>query len=575
MKKVTWPIALALLGLTAGTLFGNPLETTIIKDKDKSGLEADITGNIDNKSFSLDASLPMGNTWEWEFSSDMQYGGGVPRINTVNTAVGNKNFFASFSYGDLSSESSLMDTSILKAQTGVKPFDWLDVTFTGAKISSPKNSVDLTSVVSGPSDPLVFDIPLTLYATGWNINAGKEFALTPSLSLFPWLSIKESTYWAVPEINDDFKAADSISPGEGVDSMDYPFQHLNVQGGLDFDINQHFRVSYKGTFDGQPYFHLSPLVTPLDFQFNFTNMLGLRMYDKDKFNLDYDVSIITKPPYAFDNMINPLRNELQIDLTGFNLFKNGLYLKGGVSALIDFLSPNQFSGTAAVGWKFKQGGNLELYFNSRFNPADGSQNNVLGVQYSTNLDTSIKRESQARYDFNGTTRSNPTLDTYNVASDLTALHNAWGNTLEEALTKMHSENDISQLLSLIQYKVHPDGYFTAKQEYEQTDWGDCEDTNGNLGVVLEKALNKYKNVYSPGLRGAFNSHAAIILETQEGKYNIRSFEKYWELNAPTAQAALSQVFPGAYIYDDATRSTAVTVINNAVESMEWDFTKSR
>ena len=73
----------------------------------------DFTGSAGNESFSLDASLPMGNNWEWDFSSDMQFNG-TPRINHVDTAIGNDRFFAGFSYGDLSSETLLLEGNIVK-----------------------------------------------------------------------------------------------------------------------------------------------------------------------------------------------------------------------------------------------------------------------------------------------------------------------------------------------------------------------------------------------------------------------------------------------------------------------------
>ena len=127
--------------------------------------------------------------------------------------------------------------------------------------------------------------------------------------------------------------------------MAFAFDHLNVQGGLDLDINDNFKVSYKGTYDGE--FYQNPI-------FNFTNMVGIQMHDKDKMNLEYDVSLITLPTLASDGLLDPTRNELQFDLSGFYLLDSGLYFKASASALVDFLTPNQFGATAAIGLEVQE-----------------------------------------------------------------------------------------------------------------------------------------------------------------------------------------------------------------------------
>ena len=567
MKKVA-PIALAL-GLTARALFGNPLETTIVKEENKTEM-VDFRGNADNKSFSLDLSLPVGDEWNLNFASDVNFSdmeySGPPKINNLDLVLGRENFYFGASYEDLSTETMLNGSNIFKFQWGMKPADWINFSVTGARIDIPNNNVDITSIVSTPfSAPVVYNTPLTLYAGGWNLNIGKEFSLNPSLSLFPWLSTTGSLYLADPQVTDDLQVVNTIFPGDISSLMASPFQHVRIVGGLDLKT-EYLDLKYKGTYEGQPIFPFPPI-------FNFTNMLGLRMHDGDKMDLEYDVILITKPPFSFDQIIAPTRNELQFDITGFYLLDSGLFFKAEASALVDFLTQTQFSATAAVGWKFKDGGNIEAYFSSQHDP-QGSQNNIFGLQYSTKfLDKSTSRESKTRNNFDNSTRSNPTIDMANSAN-LAALHTQFGNTLEEAVKNVHNEQDISRLMSFIQYKDHPDGAFTAQQEYEQTGWGDCEDTNGNLGVVLEKALNIYKNVWAVGLRGVYG-HGAIVMETQDNKFQVRSFEKYFDTNAPSAEAAIQDVFPGAFIYDDGTVSTSVQTVRDAVERPLYDWTKFR
>jgi hypothetical protein len=559
MKKIA-PIALAL-GLTARALLGNPLETTIIKEDNKNEM-IDFTGNAGNESFSLDASLPMGNNWEWDFSSDMQFNG-TPRVNHVDTVIGNDRFFAGFSYGDLSSETILQDANILKVQTGLRPLDWLDFSLTGAIVNMPNMTEYVSSLDWGN-----FQTPFTLYAAGLNVNIGEKFDLK-SFSLFPWLSLVASGYYANPQNTTDFQTANADFPGYNSFSLAFPFDHLRVEGGLDFDT-KYIDLVYKGTLENVPF------ITPS----NFTNMIGMIMHDegKKKFNLEYDVSLITKPQFSFDQILSPTRNELQFDINGFYLFDNGFYVKADVSALIDFLTPNQFNVVAAIGKKTNSG-NFELYYSLQ-NDAYGNQNSVFGLQYSTQLDRSMKNENKARDEFHNSAVSNPNIPSSNVylgypsSPMLTALHTTFGNTLEEAVSNVHSEQDLSKLIGMISMQEH-DGTYSAREEYEQIGSGVCRDTNGNLAPYIEsKALN-YKNVYAVGLRGPFIAHVIVLLETKDGKYDLRNYADFYELNAPTPQAAVDKVFPGAYIFDDGTVSTAVSTIRDAVERPLYDWTKFR
>ncbi len=545
MKKVA-PIALAL-SLAAGALFGNPLESTIIKEDSSSII--DLKGSIDNKSFSFDSSLSLGNDWELDFASDMQYSDS-PRINNADGVIGNKNFYAGFSYGDLSTETLLQDSDIMKVQAGLRPFDWLDFSMTGAKINMPNTSVDFSALGYGK-----FETPLTLYAIGWNADLGEKFDFK-SFSFFPWLSVIGSKYYADPQETQDFINLIGTSEYDS-GSMAYPFDHLNVKGGLELGT-KYFDLSYMGTFDGQ-FYNPSP--------FNLTNMIGASLHDESrKASLECDISLITKPNYSIDEFIAPTRNELQFDVSAFALFKNGFYLKGKASELMDFLAPDQFTVVAGIGEKFN-GGNLEFYYNS--------QNNVFGIQYSTQLDTSMNRESRLRNNFhNSTVNANPPYLHYPDSPDLAALHAQFGDTLEEAISKIHSEQDLSRLISCISQKDH-DGTFSAQEEYEIYGYGVCRDINGNLSPYIESRAFNYKNVYAVGLRGPFIAHAVVVIETQQGKFNLRNYADYYILNAPTAQAAVDSVFPGDYIYGDGTVSSSVSSVRTAVESPIYDWAKFR
>jgi hypothetical protein len=555
MKKVA-PVALAL-GLGARALFGNPLETTIVKEDNKSEM-VDFTADAGNKGFALDLSLPVPGDWNLNFASDVTFAetSSPPRVNNVDFVLGRDNFYLGASYGDLSTETLLQGSNIFKVQWGMKPADWIDFSVTGAIVNIPNNTVDISSMGYPKSQ-----IPLTLYAAGENVNMGQKFALNSNWSMFPWLSIVASEYFANPQINDDFQTMDALSPGFGAQSMGYSFDHLNVKGGVDFDFNEHIKLSYQGTYEGQFY--------P---SFNLTNMVGVQFHDKDKMNLAYDVSLITKPTWAADGVIDPTRNELQFDINGFYLTDFGLYVKGDVSALVNFLTENQFNVTAGVGWKFKDGSDIEAYFNSQFNPEDASQNNSVGILYSTKLDKSVNKESKTRNAFVTSPGISKPNITYSSSPSLAALHAQFGSTLEEAVSNVHSEQDLSRLASLITWTDH-DGTYSAKQEYEQTGSGVCRDTNGNLLPYIEARAFNYRNVRSVVLRGGFISHAVVAIETKDGKFDLRNYDQFYELNAPTAQAAVDAVFPGSYIYDDGTTSTSVQTVRNAVERPLYDWTK--
>ena len=137
---------------------------------------------------------------------------------------------------------------------------------------------------------------------------------------------------------------------------------------------------------------------------------------------------------------------------------------------------------------------------------------------------------------------------------------------------MHSEQDLSNLASYFVWKDH-DGTFTAKEEYEIYGYGTCRDTNGNLLTYIEEKAFDYKNVYAVAIRGPFVSHVITIIEKQNSKFDLRQYSDYYEIDAPTAQAAIDKIFPGAYIFDDGTVSTAVSTIRNAVENPLYDWTK--
>jgi hypothetical protein len=564
MRKLA-PIVLAL-GLTARALFGNPLESTLIKDDTKK--EFDITGSVDNKSLSLDVSLPRGDDWNVSLASDMEFID-TPKIKNVDLVLGRENFYLGASFENLSTETLLQDSNIFKIQWGIKPADWIDFSVTGALMNIPNMTIYYSSLGLGN-----LQTPLTLYAGGLNINLGKKFDLKSS-SLFPWLSITASGYIADPKNTSDFQTANANFPGYDSILLAAPFDHIHIEGGLDFGT-KYLDLSYKGSLEGFP---LPDSLGSYSMPYNFTNMVGITMHDEDKkkLNLEYNLGLITKPQYHFDKILSPTRNELQFDINGFYIFDNGIYLKGKFSTLVDFLTPNQFNITAAIGKEFKEG-NLELYYSLQ-NDAYGSQNNVFGLQYSTQLDKSTEKENRTRNNFHNSTVSEPVITNnsgYSLDSDphsnLVPLHSRFGNTLEEAVSNVHSEQDLSNLASYFVWKDH-DGTFTAKEEYEIYGYGTCRDTNGNLLTYIEEKAFDYKNVYAVAIRGPFVSHVITIIEKQNSKFDLRQYSDYYEIDAPTAQAAIDKIFPGAYIFDDGTVSTAVSTIRNAVENPLYDWTK--
>lgn len=532
MRKIL-PIIVLGLSLAARSLFGNPLESTILKETQK---DYEIFGNVSNKALILDASLPMGNDWRVNFASDMEYDDSIPIINNVDMAIGNKFFYIGGSYGDLSSDTLTQNGSIVKVETGLKPFDWLDFSLTGALVN-----------LLGMRTQWDYKTPIELYALGWNANLGKEFNLG-SVKLFPWISTTGSRYWANPQNTEDFQKVVLGNPEDSSESMAYPFDHLNVKAGLDVKT-KFLDFTYQGEAEGQ-FYYPSP--------FNFTNTLGMNMHDEErKTNVYYNISLITKPQ-LYTDIVAPLRNELQFDIGGFGILESGFFAKGNLSIPVDFLSPNQFNITAAIGKKFKEG-SLELFYNSK--------SNTFGLQYSTQLDSSIKRESKARNSFNKLEKAGYPNYTYSAGE----LHSLFGPTLEDAVAyvKTHGEQGLSDLIAHIKYYDH-DGTFSAKEEYEKG-YGVCRDTNGNLIPYIESRAFNYRQVYAVILIGSFINHATTIIQDETGKFDIRDYQYYYDLNADTPQKAVDAVYPGAYIYGDGSVAGSVSKVRGAVERPLYDW----
>ena len=223
LKKAA-PIAAAFM-LAGTSLFSNPLESTVIKE-DKTGVE--FTGSVDTNSFSLDSSLPLGNEWTINFDSDLEYNDGPnvpPRLNNVDLVVGDDHFFAGASFGDLSSDTLLTESNIMKLQTGIRLWDWFDLSVTGARVFMPK----FKTSVAGPVDLLSFEFPVNLYALGFSGDIGKEFPVGKGdLSLFPWLSFVEGSYFAESGQTQDLIDLTQALPDYTPDSVAFPFDHLNV-----------------------------------------------------------------------------------------------------------------------------------------------------------------------------------------------------------------------------------------------------------------------------------------------------------------------------------------------------------
>ena len=551
LKKAA-PLAAALI-FGAGALFGNPLESTVLKEDAKKEI-VEFTGNADNKSFAIDASLPMGNSWTWGFNADAQFDTNFMRLNNVDTVIGNDRFFAGVSFGDLSSETLLKDSIIAKVQAGIRPWDWLDLTLTGAY-------VDLPNLKSRE----IYSTPMSLYAVGIQGNIGKKFDLG-AVSLFPWISFLESTYYDNPVETDDYKMLLKANPDYRT-LMSFPFDHFNIQAGLDLKT-KFLDVGYQGTFDGRSSSFWNGDF-PWYYPFNFTNKIDLSLHDKDKkFVVDYAVSLITKPPYSLvDIMPDFTRNELQFDLSLFNLFKNDFFIKAAASAYVNFWDPTQLSFTGAVGKKFKDW-TLELYYNSF--------NNVVGIQGSTQLDRSTKRESTQRNDFYNSQSPDPTISSPLPFSSLNAIHQKFGNTLEDAIGYVHAhgEQGLSDLIAMIPQAQH-DGTFTAKDLYENKGYGMCRDINGNLAVEIERDAFNYKNVEPITLRGPFDPHVIVLMEGYDGKYYARNYWNFYNLKAQTRDDAIKEAIDEAVMFGDGTVSSSVKAIRDAVERPLYDWTKFR
>ncbi len=541
-------IALALGLLGARSLLGNPLESTLLKEETKK--EFDITGSIDNKSFSLDSFLSLGNDWRVNFASDMEYnnGEGRPaRINNLDLAVGNKHFYIGASYGDLSQDTFLENSDIMKIQAGLMPLDWLDFSLTGARVNLPNFQTTNKSITS---TQYTYNIPMELYALGLNVNIGREFD-QEKLKLFPWLSLAGSVYSENPQNTTDYNKLieNSIYPPE---TISYPFNHLNIQAGLDVKMD-FIDLSYKGEFDGL-------------FQFNFANTLGLSLHDKErKIELDYYTSLITKPQILDSETTAPTRNELKFDMNGFALLPYDFFVKGQVSSLVDFMTPTQTNFIVTLGKKFN-GWNIEAYYNSK--------NNVFGILSSTQLDRSTEKESKLRNNFYNIGKpADYDLTTADSANqDLTSLHGAFGNTLEQAVTNIHSRQDLSRLLSYIPWSEH-NGTFSAREEYEQRGYGVCRDTNGNLIPYFEKTVFG-NEAFGVSIRGAFLAHeVTIVKDKATGKYNLWDYQSYYNLNADSPEIAVQKVYPGAWMYGDGTVSSTVSTVRNAVERQLYDWRK--
>jgi hypothetical protein len=62
-----------------------------------------------------------------------------------------------------------------------------------------------------------------------------------------------------------------------------------------------------------------------------------------------------------------------------------------------------------------------------------------------------------------------------------------------------------------------------------------------------------------------------MIKDKNGKFDLRDFENYYDLNANNPKKAIEMVYPGAYVYGDGTVSGSVSTVRNAVERQLYDW----
>jgi len=561
MKKIA-PVALAL-GLGARALFGNPLESTIIKEEPKKepfSLESSLSyEGIGEDTFNAAITA----SGEYKFDSgykilgDLRIDNGLPTKAVL--AAGHPNMYLGAKWENLSGETSLLEgANLFKVESGVRNIaNFLDMSsfFAYTSIPNMKTRWGAYKDSLGQDVEYSYDTPFQLYTFGIDGIARPKFELENS-TITPWLSGKILINSATAQ------NAEKIDSAYDYSSFAYAFNHFDVGLGADFSMNWFdfgLENHWEGSYD--PSFAVFPIS-------GTKHKVKIGFHDKENF-LQY--SFTANPQF---NLLDwPANWDLQSDVDFRFHFTPEVYIKGNLNMNHSTIENPNF--IAALGYLNKEGTNVELFCNLK--------SKTMGITLSSrNLGNKLERYSKEPFAKISPSApniypSNPSIGVGNVA----VIHGIYGEDISDVVSyiKSRAGSDYSSVMSEVSKYAsyfewiddNHNGTYTAEQEHD-LGYGVCRDTNGKLLPTVINGILGSKGYKSWGkaLFGPYVGHVLTIIKKPNGRYDIMNYKGvYLNLNAETEQKAIDRAYPGAYAYDGGQFSETSQRVIKALEESVW------
>ncbi len=172
----------------------------------------------------------------------------------------------------------------------------------------------------------------------------------------------------------------------------------------------------------------------------------------------------------------------------------------------------------------------------------------VGVNLNINLDNNdyINPDEYDNWHYPITDNLYPDITT--SMHDPKLLHTIYGNTIDEAVKKIHTYQDLSRFLSFFAYRDVKYGFESVEKVYA-TGSSNCEGLNGSLIPYILKNTFGLEAGYAPVIQPGFY-HVIAWAKTKSGTYDIWNYESYYHTNEKDLRKAIEKVYPGAFITRD-------------------------
>ncbi len=488
----------------------------------------------------IDASIPLGGDWKLDFDANTT-NGDLDKISSAIGYSGEHGVYIGGEYKKFDSDPYLRDADMLKAQIGGMIFDkTFSVILTGAKINIPN------MFCWNYSTP--YNTPLELYALGWDVNLkGRLEAVVEKgdfeRTFVPWVSMSGSGYFPklkdtggiekIRKINERYAKYSFVNDN----SFAFPFSHIKAGLGADiltkyFDPGLEF--VYGGNFNPDiGSFYITPKIA-------FHN-------GENKINYEFEMNFIP-------NHFGPILANFKSNISTFLMSPFGLYFKGDFN--INHSQLNDINFIMALGYALKDG-NFEVFYNNK--------DDILGLSFSTQLDRDINTEDYTIKKFHKISKP-ASPDIYGTwikdAGDSSLIHSVWGEGIDDAVEKIHSEEDLSLYLSY--FKWDEEDYTEDAEEIHDSGKGICQNLNGILAPEIARKAFGYE-CWGRGIRGPYMGHVVMVIKKKNGKYDLRDYWNYYEFNADSEEEAIEMFYPGVSMYGGGKRSPTAKKVIEAVE----------